>query len=317
MKTLEIIIPVFNEEEVLTELFLRLEKSLAPELLQAAGVSGCRYLFVDDGSTDSTAALITARIQDGMAAKLLRFSRNFGHQNAVSAGLTHSTGDLVAVIDADLQDPPELLPGMIQALNEGFDVVYGERAKRDAKWYMRICYWAFYRLLRLISDVPVPVDAGDFCVMERRVVDAICNLPERLRFVRGLRSWVGFKQLAFPYSRPNRAAGESKYNLKSLYRLATDGVASLSIRPLRITQAVLFFSLFITLFFLTIGLALFFSVNQQTEYGWWFLLTYLLIGFTSSLQIFCLYIIGAYVGRAYLEVKERPGFVIMEIINRD
>lgn len=315
MKTLEIIIPVLNEQEVLSQLFSRLERSLAPELLGPAGVKNYRYLFVDDGSTDSTAALITDRIHSGMPAKLLRFSRNFGHQNAVSAGLTHSTGDIVAIIDADLQDPPELLIGMIQALGRGYDVVYGERAKRDAKWYMRLCYWMFYRLLRLISDVPVPVDAGDFCVMNRRVVDAICNLPERLRFVRGLRSWVGFKQLAFPYSRPNRVAGESKYNLRSLYKLATDGVASLSIRPLRITQAVLFFSLFITLLFLAIGLVLFFRVDQQTEHGLWFLMTYLLIGFTSSLQIFCLYIIGAYVGRAYLEVKERPGFVIMEIIH--
>ncbi len=316
MKTLDLVIPVFNEERVLPILFERLETVFSPIALSACEIAACRFIFVDDGSSDSTAALITSWIRSGRKnAALLRLSRNFGHQSAVSAGIGQSKAEVVGIIDADLQDPPGVLLEMLKFLNQGYDVVYGERRKRKASLFKRSCYWFFYRFLRLISDVPVPVDAGDFCVMNRRVVDALLSLPEKLRFVRGLRSWVGFRQAGYPYSRPDRAAGDSKYTMKMLYQLATDGVASLSIRPLRLTQAALFFSLFILVMLVLGGLILFFQMGDSSYQSVWFLLAYLLIGFTSSLQIFCLYIIGAYLGRTYLEVKDRPTYVVMEVID--
>jgi polyisoprenyl-phosphate glycosyltransferase len=312
--SLDVLIPVYNEGEVLDVLFSRLSTSLAPARLEEAGVNRVRFIFIDDGSTDDSAQQIADRIRSGSSDLLLRLARNFGHQAALTAGLDHATADYVAIIDADLQDPPELLPEMILELRRGHDVVYGQRRSRKEAWPKRAAYWLFYRLLKMISDVPVPVDAGDFCVMRQEVVVALRKLPEKLRFHRGLRSWVGFRQQAFPYERAARGGGKSKYGFRMLYDLATNGVASLSIRPLRITQALLFFSILITGAFFLASVRRYVAGGEHDEMALWFLSTHALVGFTASLQLFCLYILGAYVGRMYLEVKARPPYVIMETI---
>jgi glycosyltransferase involved in cell wall biosynthesis len=315
LKSIDIVIPVFNEEEVFETLWKRLSDCFAPEPAANHGLSSVRYIFVDDGSKDRTAQLVSEKIAAGANATLVRLSRNFGHQSALTAGLDQSTADLVAVIDADLQDPPELILQMTKKLGEGFDVVYGERRRRKGNPIKTFLYWAYYRILRFLSDVEIPVDAGDFCVITREVLLAIRTLPEKLRFSRGLRSWVGFRQTAFPYDRPRRALGHTKYSLGKLYQLATDGIASMSIQPLRVIQGTLFLSLFATSLFVILALVQFFRQGHEDPMTFWFLAAYLLVGFTSSLQIACLYIMAAYIGRTYLEVKSRPSYVVMEIVS--
>jgi len=233
----------------------------------------------------------------------------------VTAGLDHATADLIAVIDADLQDPPELILDMIRRLDEGFDIVYGQRRKRQEPVYKKFLYFTFYRLCSFLSEVYLPVDAGDFCVMTRDAVFALRQLPEKLRFHRGLRSWIGFRQCALPYDRPRRKLGVSKYTWPKLYALATDGIASLSIRPLRITQVLVFLSIVVTLVFVSLTSFAFLRSNKPDPYMGWFLATQGLIAFTSSLQLFSLYILGAYIGRMYLEVKSRPSYIVMKTVS--
>jgi dolichol-phosphate mannosyltransferase len=311
-RSLDVLVPVFNEAEVLDVLFQRLASLFATEKIQELKLSRVRFVFIDDGSRDETARRIADRIREGFPGLLIRLSRNFGHQSALSAGFDHADADFIAVIDADLQDPPELVGEMIRKLDEGFDVVYGQRRSRTEGPLKKLAYWAFYRFLAIISEIQVPVDAGDFCVMKREVLVAMRKLPEKLRFHRGLRSWVGFRQAAFPYDRPERTAGDSKYTFSMLYELATNGVASLTIRPLRITQAVLFFSMIVTVGFVILGARWYLISSPSNPQTFWFLMTQTLVAFTSCLQIFCLYMLGAYVGRMYLEVKSRPAYIVME-----
>ncbi len=314
-RSLDIVIPVYNEQTTLPRLIERLQAVFPPPALTAAKITSPRFLFVDDGSTDSSAAILVEKIRQGWKAKLLCLSRNFGHQQAIAAGLDQSTADVVAVMDADLQDPPELILDMVRQLDHGFDIVYGKRQNRQEPFYMRLLYAMFYRVYRFLSDVDVPVDAGDFCVMKREVVLALRSLPETLRFQRGLRSWIGYRQSALTYDRPAREFGDSKYTLPKLYKLATDGIASLSIRPLRITQVFLFLSVLATLAFF--GLTTFFYLrsNRTDTHLLWFLATQGMVAFTASLQLFGLYILGAYVGRMYLEVKSRPTYIVMKTVS--
>jgi glycosyltransferase involved in cell wall biosynthesis len=313
-RTLDIVIPVFNEHTALPALLERLRKVFFAEPLERFGLSGVRLVFVDDGSSDGTAAFLAGEIRRGLPATLLRLSRNFGHQAAVTAGLDHAAADRVAIIDADLQDPPELILEMVQRLDSGFDIVFGQRRTRQEPWYKRSLYWLFYRICGLLSDTRFPADAGDFCVMTSGVVKTLRALPEKLRFHRGLRSWVGFRQSALPYDRPARALGTTKYSWGRLYILATDGIASLSIRPLRITQALLFLSVLVTLGFFALTLFAYRRTESPNTNAIWFLATQGLVVFTSSLQLFSLYILGAYVGRMYLEVKARPTYIVMETV---
>ncbi|MGZ3652346.1 MAG: glycosyltransferase family 2 protein [Bdellovibrionota bacterium] len=310
--TLDILIPFYNERPALEELLVRLNSCFSPQALTQANLRNVRFIFIDDGSSDGSAEFIAERIRGGLNALLLRLSRNFGHQQALSAGFDHADADFVAVIDADLQDPPELILPMISRLGEGYDIVFGQRRSRSEGWFLRFAYWAFYRLLAVISEVKVPLDAGDFCVLRREALAAIQSLPEKLRFHRGLRSWVGFRQAAFAYDRPPRTKGVTKYTLFALYELATNGVASLSIRPLRITQAVLSFSLLLTVFFIILSGLWYYHLDRHDPVILLLLGTQILLAFFSSLQIFCLYMLGAYVGRMYLEVKSRPAYILME-----
>ena len=313
LQTLDIVVPVWNEEKVIDLLVQRLTTVFSQSNCAAHSLRRWRVIFVDDGSTDSTAELIRRHIETGFLAVCLRFSRNFGHQPAVSAGLDHADADAVAVIDADLQDPPELIWEMLARLRDDHDVVYAQRSRRTDSMIKRLGCWGFYRLIALLSETEVPLDSGDFCLMTRRVVVAIRSLPEHLRFPRVLRAWVGFRQVAVTYSRPNRAAGLSKYSWKRLYRLATDGVVSASIRPLRIAQ------IFAWCYMALSGLALvaFAAGHGSLVADPGFILSLLLVMNLSGfgLTMFCIYILGAYMGRMYLEVKSRPTYLIMEILD--
>src|SRR5262245_4781678 len=234
--TLDLIIPLYNEAEVLELLFETLDKTFSRENLASRNIVDVRYVFVDDGSSDPSARIVSERIRGGASATLYRLSRNFGHANAVSAGLDHATADLVAILDADLQDPPAVVLEMIDKARDGYNVVFGQRRKRKENVVKRAGYWTFYRLVAFLSDIKIPLDSGDFCLMDRHVISALRKLPERLRYPRVLRAWVGFRQTGVEYDRPRRRAGLSKYSMGRLYRLATDGIAAASIRPLKIAQ---------------------------------------------------------------------------------
>ena len=311
--SLDVVIPVFDEEDVLALLFERLRTTFSPERLAARGVSSVHLVLVDDGSTDESAARISEAIAGGLPATLLRLSRNFGHQCAVSAGLAESRADVVVVMDADLQDPPELVFEMIDRWRGGFDVVYARRRRRTESLVKRAGYWLFYRVVAFLSDVKIPLDSGDFCLLDRRVVRAISELPETLRFPRVLRAWVGFRQTGVDYDRPARMAGRAKYDLAKLYRLATDGVVSASVRPLQVAQV---FSVSYLLLILVLGLLALLRHPSGLGIPTWALVVYLLILSGNFVQVFCIYILGAYVGRTYLEVKGRPAYLIMEVVGR-
>jgi polyisoprenyl-phosphate glycosyltransferase len=312
LQTLHIVIPVWNEERMIDLLVKRLAAVFSPANCTTHRLGSWNVIFVDDGSTDRTAELIRAHIERGFPAVCLRLSRNFGHQSAVSAGLDHADADAVAVMDADLQDPPELIWDMLERLRDGYDVAYAQREKRADPWLKRLGYWSFYRLIALLSETRVPLDSGDFCVVTRRVVEAIRSLKEHLRFPRVLRAWVGFPQIGVPYSRPGRAAGASKYSWNRLYRLATDGIASASIQPLRLAQIFAWSYMLLSV----VVLLAFITGAREVLVDRGMILSLLLVANVSGfgLIMFCIYILGAYLGRMYLEVKGRPTYLVMEIL---
>ncbi len=311
--SLDIIIPVYNEEEIVDLIVERLRSVFSPEACAAEGLKRVRYLFVDDGSRDRSAQMLMGHIQAGFPAQLIRLSRNFGHQCAVTAGLDYADADVVAVIDADLQDPPEILYGMLSRWRDGADVVYGERRKRKEHLVKRAAYWGFYRLLAVLSEIAIPLDSGDFCLMDRCVVEQMRQLPEKLRFIRGLRSWVGFHQEGFPYERHGRAAGEPKYTWGRLYNLATNGIASMSIRPLKLLQLITFV-FFVFSSVIAIMLLLVLTGGSHWDVPASVLGLYLLGTFSAAVQAFSVYLLGAYIGRTYQEVKGRPAYVVMEVV---
>ncbi len=316
--TLDIVIPVHNEEKVLDLLFQKLQVVFSSETQRKHGLKSVRYLLIDDGSKDQSANIVCRHIASGIPATLYRLSRRFGHQNAVSAGFEKSNADVIACIDADLQDPPEVILEMIAKWRQGYDVVYGQRQKRKENFIKVAGYWLFYRLLAYLSEIDIPLDSGDFSLMDRKVAQALCALPERIRFPRVLRAWIGFKQIGVSYERGMRAAGTPKYTLASLYRLATDGVASASIRPLQMSQVFSFCYLLLVITLVTaFTLKLKPYLEAKNEMALWFLFSYVLIAMGSFVQIFCTYIMSAYLGRAYIEIKGRPSYLIMEEINKD
>jgi glycosyltransferase involved in cell wall biosynthesis len=307
---LSIVIPFLNEERVLPLLRERLEKLTNRP-------NDWELLFVSDGSTDGSVGLIEAWTRADPAVKLVILTRNFGHQNAVSAGLSFASGKCVGIMDADLQDEPEILMEMYkQLLTENVDVVYGVRTSRSETKIKRLFYFLFYRLYLLLADSPVQMDSGDFCVMSRRAVQLLLRLPEKLRFVRGLRAWVGLPGKPFPISRPARAAGDSQYSLRKLTKLAFSGLTSFSTRPLRIGLLCGSFLCFgaVLAALIYLGIALFTSVHV-TAPGFSTLLIVLL--FSNGLIFFYLGILGEYLGQMFMEVKARPTFIIERTINLD
>ena len=304
-----VVVPCYNEEEVLRETHAHLTAALA-----GCG-AGFEIVYVDDGSSDRTAEVQRELQAADPRVRVVRFSRNFGHQIAVSAGLEHAAGDCCVVIDADLQDPPEVIPEMLALWREGYHVVYGVRTDREGETAFKL--WTaklFYRLINRLSDVKMPVDAGDFRLMDRRVVDVLLSMPERDRFLRGMVTWVGFRQAAVMYRRAARRAGESKYPFLKMLKFATDGVVSFSFTPLRLAV----WSGFISIALALAGIAwaiLERLLSEDWVRGWASIFVAVL--FLGGVQLVTLGVIGEYIGRIYAEVKRRPLYVVAERLGFD
>ena len=295
--------PLYDEQAVLGE-FVRRTLAVLDGL--PGGPHG--LVLVDDGSADRTAELARAAAAADGRVGLVRLSRNFGHQAALTAALDHADGDVVVLTDGDLQDRPEEIPGMLARWADGADVVYAVRASRKEDRLRRVCYRAFYRVIGQLSEFPLPADAGDFCLLDRAAADALRAAPESHRYLRGLRAWAGFRQVAVPLHRDARHAGETKYSWAKLFALAFDGIFSFSVVPLRIATwfGLATVGLSTALIFLSLAAWVF---GRPPE-GFTALATSL--AFFSGVQVLCLGIVGEYVGRIYAEVKRRPHYVVGE-----
>lgn len=303
-KSLDIIVPVYNEEECIEQTISRLcgvRESLYNEL-------DVNFIFVDDGSRDKSLAILEEYASKYPFIKALSFSRNFGHQFAVSAGLDYSKGDYVAIIDADLQDPPELIKDMYEKTKEGYQVVYGKRLKRKKETaFKKFTAFAFYRVFDSLCQIKVPTDTGDFRLITREVADALKNMPEKHRFIRAMVPWVGFKSTPLYYNRDERFAGVTKYPLSKMLKLASDGILSFSTKPIKFIHILAGFLMLISVLLLVTGI---FWYNA-------FLLCLLagLIFFVGALQLFAIGIVGEYVGRIFEEVKNRPIYIVQKKLN--
>ncbi|MFT4733227.1 MAG: glycosyltransferase involved in cell wall biosynthesis [Algoriphagus sp.] len=310
---ISIVIPIYNEEENLQNLYSRLTAA-APSWNE-----DYELVLVDDGSDDGSLERMKGFAKSDTRVRIVKLSRNFGHQPAISAGIQEAKGDAVVIMDGDLQDPPEELYRFLEKWREGYQVVYAIRTKRKEGFFKRIAYSTFYRILAAISEIDIPLDSGDFCVMDRKVVNAIVNeMPEQIRFVRGLRAYAGFKQIGVKYERAERAAGEVKYTFKKLMELALDGLFGFSNVPLRLATYFGFViaipSFFIGIFFVLariIGFKILGHTPAEIPGT-----TTLTVGmfFLGGVTLIILGILGEYIGRIYIEVKRRPFFVIDEII---
>lgn len=306
--SLSIIIPIYNEEENLLELRTRVAA-----LLDRIGFSEAEVLLISDGSSDRSESLIAEIVRADSRFKGVLLTRNFGHQAAVSTGLSLCKGEIVAIIDGDLQDPPEAIELLLAAIEEGADVAYGVRAARKENLLKRTAYASFYRLLRGVSSIDIPLDTGDFCLMRRHVVDHMLTLPERNRFVRGLRAWVGHKQVGVPYERAARFAGVPKYTLRKLMGLAYDGLFSFSALPVRIMQTLGF--IISTLAFFTAITYLLWALLARTPdwpTGWATLV--ISLWFLGGIQLLFLGIVGEYVHRTFDETRRRPVALVRQMV---
>lgn len=299
---LTVAVPFYNEEAVLPELLERLGRTL-----DRIDGGPHEIVCVDDGSQDRTWSILEAAASDDSRLVLLRLSRNFGHQAAFSAALDHATGDAVVMMDGDLQDPPEAIPRFVEQHHQGFDVVYARRIRRKEPWPLRLNYFLFYRIAGVLSDVPLPVDAGDFALLSRRVVDVVTGTRERHRFLRGLRSWAGFRQTGLEVERGDRAAGRTKYTLRKLLRLAADGIFSFTVAPLRLASVV---GALTMLFIGAYGAYALYAKLFLDRSPAGFTALILTIIFVSAVNLFFMGIIGEYVGRIYQEGKARPLYVV-------
>ncbi len=299
---LSVAVPLYNEEKVLPE-FLRRTRSVIDSL--AGGPH--EMVLVDDGSADRTLAILEEAAAADPRLVVVALSRNFGHQAALTAALDHCSGDAVVLMDADLQDAPEAIPLFVEKFQQGYDVVYATRASRKEAWWLKLSYFLFYRLLAMLSELSLPVDAGDFALLSRRVVEQLRRLPEHHRYLRGLRSWVGFRQIGIPIERAERHAGKSKYSLRKLMELASDGIFAFSIVPLRaaILAGLLATALSVIFALYAVYARLFLNRSPQG-----FTALVVLITFLSGILLFFLGIIGEYVGRLYEEVKARPLYIV-------
>jgi dolichol-phosphate mannosyltransferase len=301
METISVVVPIYNEAEVIGEFYRRLES-----VMDSMGQFDYEIILVDDGSEDGTYDKLIEIAQDNQRVDVIRLSRNFGHQAAITAGVDSAIGNAVVVIDADLQDPPEVIKRFIERWQEGFDVVYGVRKKRLGESKMKI--WTanlFYKTLRLFTDIDVPVNVGDFRLMSRRVVERLQALREKDRFVRGLVSWIGFRQAGVEYKRDKRYAGETKYPYRKLVKLAIDGVTSFSTVPLKISTWLGYVSSMLSFLYLCNVLVQKYLGN--TVKGWASIMV--VMTFLGGVQLICMGIIGEYIGRLLKEVKPRPIYI--------
>jgi len=297
-----IVIPVFNEEEMILQMYEKLVPFLNNE---------DEVLFINDGSTDTTVNEIKSLIEKDRRLKLINFSRNFGHQPAITAGLQYSEGDVVIIMDCDLQDPPELIPALLKKWKEGYDVVHCIRKKRKESLFKRVSYKLFYWLYTRLSDFETLMDSGDFSLMSRRVVNEINKMEENAKFIRGLNLFVGFRHTAIEYERPGRFKGETKYSLIKLVKLALDGIFSFTTFPLRI-MSFLGFCLLLSSFIMILVLV-YYKLSYKLLLG--HTMTYVLILFFGGINLFCFGIIGEYIGKIFYETKNRPFYIVESFVN--
>ena len=304
-----VIVPCFNEEVVLPETARRLTASLE----QVCG--SFEIIFVDDGSRDGTPRVLTGLHAADPRIRIVRLSRNFGHQIAITAGLEYARGSAVVLIDADLQDPPEVIGEMVELWRQGNDVVYGTRSRREGETTFKTltAKW-FYRFINRLSEIEIPLDSGDFRLLDRKVVDALLSMPERDRFVRGMVSWTGFKQVSLPYERAARHAGDSKYTLMRMARFAADGILSFSIAPLRLATLLGVASSSVALLGSLVAVGFGLAQGRWVSPWAWVLFAVLLLG---GAQLLCLGIFGEYLGRSYSESKRRPLYFVRETLGFD
>lgn len=305
--TCSVVIPVFNEELVVEETYKRLKSVMDDE--------GKPYelVFINDGSRDKTVEKITSICAEDNNVKLVDFSRNFGHQLAITAGMDYANGAAIVVIDADLQDPPELIPQMLKKWSEGYDVVYGKRLKREGETvFKKHTAKLFYRFLRSMTDIDIPVDTGDFRLIDRRVCDALKNVNERNRYIRGIISWLGFRQTAVEYVRDKRFAGETKYPLKRMLKFAFDAITSFSYKPLKLASLLGGMMSFLSFIYLLVVIYQKLFTNTTIS-GWASILAVVLL--LNGIMLIILGIMGEYVGRIYDEVKKRPLYIVKDTKN--
>jgi dolichol-phosphate mannosyltransferase len=306
---ISIVVPLYNEHEVFDKLVQRLQSTMD------SSSHSVEVIMVDDGSKDQTALLI-----QGMASKDRRFkgvllSRNFGHQIALSAGMAHAQcTKALMVIDGDLQDPPELMVPFFEKMLQGADVVYAVRKNRKEGAIMNSMYWLFYRMLSRLSEHPIPHDSGDFCMISKRVLDHMNDMPERSRFLRGIRSWVGFKQVPYEYDRDGRADGKTKYSMKGLFKLAYDGIFNFSNKPLKLITHIGLYTILVSVIYLT-GVLIKKLLGYEVPSG--FISLVAVITLFSGVQLISLGIIGEYLARIYLQVKNRPLYVVDKTVGID
>lgn len=300
-----LVVPIYNEEENIEEMYRRLNNVMA----QLQGE--VELILIDDGSRDQSLTMIRKLHHHDSRVRYLSLARNFGHQIAVTAGLNFVQGQAIIVMDADLQDPPELILSMIDKWHEGYQVVYAQRISRHKEtWFKRLTAYLFYRLLQRLAKVTIPVDTGDFCLMDKQVVDILNGMPERNRYIRGLRAWVGFKQTSVMFERSPRYAGKVKYTFSKSLSLAIDGIISFSTVPLRLATylGIISATVALIMIFLVLYWRIFAPVSQLIGYS----LITIAIFFLGSVQLICIGILGEYIGRIYEEVKARPLYTLKE-----
>ena len=297
-------VPVYNEEDVLPEFLAR-----TGQVLDKLGIGPHQMLFIDDGSSDATLRILRDAAERDPRVAVISLSRNFGHQAAITAALDHANGDATVIMDADLQDPPEAIATFVAKWNEGFDVVYAQRVNRKESLWLRFCYFSFYRILSLLATIDLPLDAGDFGLMSMRVVQQLRSLPEHVRYTRGLRRWVGFRQIGIAIERSERHAGESKYSPFRLFKLASDGILAFSSAPLHAASLVGFIAVCLSAAFALYSIIAKFLPGQSPK---GFTALTVLITFLSGVNLMFLGVIGAYIARIYEEVKGRPVYVVAE-----
>lgn len=303
---LSVAVPLHNEETGIPELLRRLAA-----VLDALPGGPHEMVFVDDGSSDRTFELLASAAQKDPRIVVVSLSRNFGHQAALSAALDHATGDSVVLMDGDLQDPPEAIPTLLAEQKKGFDVVYAKRVHRKEGWILRLCYFLFYRLIAVVSNIRLPLDAGDFALLSRPVLEKVRALPEHHRYLRGLRSWVGFRQTGVAIERAPRAAGRSKYSAMRLFRLAFDGIFAFSMAPLR-AASILGLLVMIAAFLYAlyaVYVRLFLGISPTG-----FTALIVVVTLLSGVQLLVLGVIGEYLGRVYEEAKGRPLYVVGRLV---
>ena len=310
MKKISVVIPMYCEEEVVDICYKRVVNNLK----KLSDKYSYEIIFINDGSKDSTLEILKKIASNDDNVKIISFSRNFGHQAAVTAGIRNVTGDAVIIMDADLQDPPELFEGMIEKWEEGYEVVYGKRKTREGESRFKLLTARmFYNTLNKLSEIEIPKDTGDFRLVDRKVIDVIATLPEHNKFLRGLFSWVGFNQYAYEYNRVNRVAGKTKYPFKKMFKLATDGILSFSAKPLKIVGAIGIFSVIVSIIILIYSIVSYmFKLNSLTP-GWTSIMC--TMTFIGGIILISLWMIGEYIARIYEESLGRPEYIIDELIN--